>query len=453
MRTYFDDSLPLLVDIVVSRFGAAVATEGTFHRDARGQLAFFSAVELPLAAKSAAQTEALARLAPYARTDRTIADPSDVGAARVLHAPATLNLCVNTLPIRLLDRRTVGADWLLPPEMPENPGPKRFVFMSLKGGVGRSTALSIAAAHFAGRGLRVLVVDLDMEAPGLASMLLDDKTMPRFGVLDALVENSFGVLGKDFLGDLTGPCSLNARGRIDVLPAFGRSSIENPGDVLAKIARAYVEDVAEDGSSVSMRSQVRNLIDDLASADRYDVVLIDARAGLNESSAAPVLGLGGDVLLFGSNEPQTFYGYASLLAHLRRLLPRSRDTVAGWPARISVVQAKAGDESDIRDFSEKWRDLVRRVWIEAPTRAIPTVQVPAEPFNDVPWLDEQQAPADALVEPVDDEFGTPVPIGHDVRFINFDPARSSGTFTAAVYEPAYGAFLGKLDIQFGTKHP
>ena len=64
MRTYFDDSLPLLVDIVVSRFGAAVATEGTFHRDARGQLAFFSAVELPLAAKSAAQTEALARLAP-----------------------------------------------------------------------------------------------------------------------------------------------------------------------------------------------------------------------------------------------------------------------------------------------------------------------------------------------------------------------------------------------------
>jgi hypothetical protein len=56
--------------------------------------------------------------------------------------------------------------------------------------------------------LRILVVDLDLEAPGLGPMLLDEGTLPEFGVLDALVENGLAPLDETFLADLVGPSAL-----------------------------------------------------------------------------------------------------------------------------------------------------------------------------------------------------------------------------------------------------
>ncbi|MBK9032247.1 MAG: P-loop NTPase [Myxococcales bacterium] len=43
-------------------------------------------------------------------------------------------------------------------------------FYSLRGGVGRSTALAYTAHILASRGKRVVCVDLDLEAPGLAAL-------------------------------------------------------------------------------------------------------------------------------------------------------------------------------------------------------------------------------------------------------------------------------------------
>ena len=50
--------------------------------------------------------------------------------------------------------------------------PYIFTFYSFKGGVGRSLALLNAAYTLAGRGRHVLVVDMDLEAPGISSFLL-----------------------------------------------------------------------------------------------------------------------------------------------------------------------------------------------------------------------------------------------------------------------------------------
>src|ERR1019366_1396294 len=49
------------------------------------------------------------------------------------------------------------------------------LFYSFKGGVGRSLALLNAAYTLAGRGRHVLVVDMDLEAPGISSFLLGQK--------------------------------------------------------------------------------------------------------------------------------------------------------------------------------------------------------------------------------------------------------------------------------------
>jgi len=80
--------------------------------------------------------------------------------------------------IRMVDRRFVGADWMVPPEPVPQDGPPRLVFSSLKGGVGRSTALAVLAADLARHGLKALAIDLDLEAPGIGFMLLDASEDP-----------------------------------------------------------------------------------------------------------------------------------------------------------------------------------------------------------------------------------------------------------------------------------
>jgi tetratricopeptide (TPR) repeat protein len=55
--------------------------------------------------------------------------------------------------------------------------PYIFTFYSFKGGVGRSLALLNVAYTLAGRGRHVLVVDMDLEAPGISSFLLGQKEL------------------------------------------------------------------------------------------------------------------------------------------------------------------------------------------------------------------------------------------------------------------------------------
>ncbi|MCE2904062.1 MAG: ParA family protein [Anabaena sp. CoA2_C59] len=61
-------------------------------------------------------------------------------------------------------------------------------FYSLRGGVGRSTALAYTARILASRGRTVLCVDMDLEAPGLAALFgKEAEIMPGQGLLSILV--------------------------------------------------------------------------------------------------------------------------------------------------------------------------------------------------------------------------------------------------------------------------
>lgn len=67
--------------------------------------------------------------------------------------------------------------------------PHRIVFYSYKGGVGRTTALVHTAFHLARSGSRVVVVDMDVEAPGLHTVLpRPDGQAVTHGLVDYLWE-------------------------------------------------------------------------------------------------------------------------------------------------------------------------------------------------------------------------------------------------------------------------
>ena len=61
-------------------------------------------------------------------------------------------------------------------------------FYSFKGGVGRTMALVNATVALAKRGRRVLVVDFDLEAPGLDTFDLFRSPKPVPGVIDFVAE-------------------------------------------------------------------------------------------------------------------------------------------------------------------------------------------------------------------------------------------------------------------------
>src|SRR5436309_5898204 len=71
-----------------------------------------------------------------------------------------------------------------------------YTLYSFKGGVGRSMALANVAAYFCRRGLRVLMIDWDLEAPGLETYFYPADTKPvelarasaRPGLIDLLAD-------------------------------------------------------------------------------------------------------------------------------------------------------------------------------------------------------------------------------------------------------------------------
>ncbi|MBK1722935.1 hypothetical protein CKO23_11835 [Thiocystis violacea] len=439
MTIRFDDSLAALARVVATELGVGLLHSGVALRDAVGRLAFFAADPLDSEVVERVSQSMRQRLGAYARDDRVLAGRDDIGARRILDDPSRVTVDVDGCRIHLLDRRLVGADWLLAPAEP-SPPPPRFVFASIKGGVGRSTALAVVAADLAYRGQRVLVIDLDLEAPGLGPMLLDDRALPEFGTLDALVENGLSGLDHSFLSDLIAPSALaGGHGRLDVMPALGRRALAHPSDVLAKIARAYAEDVGPDGQVMSFRGQVVDLIQRFSDPTKYDAILVDARAGLHESTAASFLGLGAEVLLFGLDEPQTFQGFKALFAHLARFVSVD-GPLPEWLWRLTIVQGKAPLESERRDaFMEHCRDIAAEVGLTPRGAAASSDPLPAEPFGDVPWDDsmsDEQVFADQ-----DKALVAAVQVLDDQNYRGFDPFTRRDLLSERIYSATFGSLL------------
>lgn len=442
-RVRFDDSLKVLAEVVAAELGEPELLAGTVLRDAVGQLAFFASQPLSEAIVERVSALLKKKLGRYARIDRVLADCEAFGADSILQDASALPLMVSGRSLRLVDRRLVGADWLRPPA-PLAPRPVRFVFASLKGGVGRSTALAVVAMHLAARGQKVLAIDMDLEAPGLGSLLLTDETLPDFGMLDALVENNLSGLDAGFMADLVAASPLaGQRGRVDVIPALGRRSLENPAEVLAKLARAYVEDVRPGGKVDTILDQVRALVDMHSQLNQYDAILIDARAGLHETTAASVLGLGAEVLLFGLDEHQTFHGYSVLLHHLARFMP-SDGTVPEWLDRLTMVQGKAPVDNVQREkFADKCINLFYDAGLCPPKpkfiEPAPSLQGNTGEFI---WDDSL---SDAEVLPPEWAPRKPVAVLKDSQYENFNPLAKTDLVSEGVYHATFASLLSLIE--------
>lgn len=214
----------------------------------------------------------------------------------------------------ILDRLQSNQDWLRQPARTTSVVPLGVGF-SLKGGVGRSTTFAVLAWHLARQGKRVLAVDLDLEAPGLGSILLRD--LPDYGLVDWLMSSWVGEPESSLLRDclLSSPMAADCPGVVQVLPAFGLKT----RDYVSKVGRVLFPGTTADGKDIGFAERLISLLAEIENLDdRPDVVLLDARAGLHDVGAAAVTQLGAEVFMFGRDERQGWAAYRLLFEHLAR---------------------------------------------------------------------------------------------------------------------------------------
>ena len=246
---------------------------------------------------------------------------------------------------RWVDRLITGRDWST--VEPRDAGPaRRITLFSIKGGVGRTTTAAVMAAHLARRGERVLIVDLDLESPGLSSAMLERRIQPAFGVTDWFIEDLVGqtdIVVPDVVGFPRWADDMD--GDVLVAPAYGRA----PGEYLAKLGRVYMGD--------NWAGRLRQLLLDLETHWEPTVTLIESRSGLHDIGAATVTDAGADVLLFAMDSANHWDNYALLFGHWqsRGLAPHIRE-------RLSIVSALTPVNEQtayLASFRERSWDLFR----------------------------------------------------------------------------------------------
>ncbi len=158
--------------------------------------------------------------------------------------------------------------------------PVWITFYSVRGGVGRSTLLALCALELARVGRRVVVVDFDLEAPGLDILLTPigapEKDQVRAGVVDYLAGTSKGE--RVSLDDIALPRELpgDYKGRLFMIPA-GRC--DEP-----YLANLDTLDFPRFYDRPGLLNPVRSLRADIDEQLSPDVVLVDSRTGYSDTA-------------------------------------------------------------------------------------------------------------------------------------------------------------------------
>ena len=254
-------------------------------------------------------------------------------------------------------------------------------FYSYKGGVGRSMAMANIAVLLARRGLRVLAVDWDLEAPGLERYFSYFKTDPSGnGLLNLLMTKYRGGNPnfEEYLWKIEGEIE-GQYFDLQLLP----SGKEADSGYAASLERFdWATYFAADGGDFieSLREKWR---------ETYDVTLIDSRTGLSDAGGVCTIQLPDIVVAMFTANYQSLYGVRDIM----RAAQTARNDLAYERMHLAVVPlpARFTSRTEVHE-SQEWLGRFAEVLGEFYEDWLPA------------WLDPRQV-VGALKIPQVDLFG------------------------------------------------
>lgn len=198
---------------------------------------------------------------------------------------------------------------------PENGAPQAPLvvsFFGFKGGVGRTTALAAFALHLSDAGRSVVVLDLDIESPGVGTLLTAGADVD-LGVVDFLLEERLPRADPLPLSRfyLLSP-HVTERGALRVVCA-GRLD----GSYIEKLGRVDLQGSLEPGRGAA--HGLLRLLERIRDELRPHAILLDVRAGLHDLGGISLAGLSHMELVFAVHSSQTWAGLPLVMRHLGRL--------------------------------------------------------------------------------------------------------------------------------------
>ena len=277
------------------------------------------------------------------------------------------------------------------------------------------------AYGLAREGKKVLLLDFDLESPGLSGLLLPANRVAGFGLVDWFIEDAIdrpegerqraqAALLNDLvtdspLGDATD------HGRIRIAAAMGQGETA----YLAKLARVYADIPTAQGPERFAQRMVR-LVETLEQQEQPDVVLIDSRAGLHDLAAISIAMLADLALLFATDSEQNWQGYSQLFQHWQQH-PKVCRMVR---ERLRLVRALF-PETDQRLRSERFQMHAYDLFAQHLYDII-------EPKPEADGADRTDGDADLFSFALDDDDAphSPLAIRWSARFMEFDPIGQHG---------------------------
>jgi MinD-like ATPase involved in chromosome partitioning or flagellar assembly len=178
-------------------------------------------------------------------------------------------------------------------------------FFSFKGGVGRTTALVACAWQLARAGKKVVAIDLDLEAPGLSTLL--DARVPR-GMVDLLVDHmATGAVDLD--GAIATRCPVlggTDGDLVSVIPAgvLGPAYLEK----LARLDFVSHHPAATEEAQSPVEQALQAILRAVFRKFRPHYILLDSRAGLHDLAGLSLHSLGHVDVLVGRATEQSYAG-------------------------------------------------------------------------------------------------------------------------------------------------
>lgn len=306
--------------------------------------------------------------------------------------------------------------------------PKVVSFYSFKGGMGRTTALAATAILLAKQGKRVLIVDTDIEAPGVAEIFFDQSTV-QYGTVDFFVNHqalaNYQADMQQYILEVTdATLKEDLSGELYVIPAGKADEY-----YLSKLARIDYQDMIPDG----MRDTVTRLMKDAVKflkehGKAIDYVLLDARAGFHDLGGVVTFQIPHGIVLVGRDNEQSWTGIKQAV------------TLAGTAQKDPIPIVLLDSMCDvIPAFATEQRDLFKK---RAYTLCC-----------DLYYPEEQQPGPDA-----EDEAHTPVYIPYrqvlneEVQLYSDSSLEQDSALRAqkaVLYEREYQELLRRIALWFG----